>query len=292
MTETEQGTRIPTEPGRFRDAKTGRLHRRELLHYARGWAAVAVAMTVLIGGLWWGGGKAWDAWMTFRTQDDYVGPGGEEVIISIPRGASMSGIGDLLEEADVIKSTDTFVKVVRRRPEEAAKVQAGSYRMLTQMPAEAAFLRLIDPDFQVLNQLQIPEGLRLTAEIEAISAETGIPVDELNAALKDVDALELPAWSNGNPEGFLFPDTYQLPTDPSALEVLQLSTRHFNSVIKDIDFEDRAEESPAGDAYQALIMASLLEREAKTDEDRRKVARVFYNRMEQGMPLQSDATVA
>lgn len=290
MTQVDKDT--PTEPGRFRNRETGAWDRKEIFHYARGWVAVLVALVVVGGGLWWGGSKVWETWMSFRTQDDYVGSGVEEVNVTIPRGSSMTSIGDLLVEADVIKSTDTFVTVAQRRPDDAAKVQAGTYTMMTQIPAADAFNRLIDPANLVRNMLQVPEGMRLSAELTYMAEKTGVPLEDFTAAAEDPGELGLPDWGKGNPEGFLFPDTYELPTEPTAVDILAMTTKQFSTVAADLDFEAKAKASPAGDPYSALIMASIVEREAMTDENRRKVARVFYNRLAEGMALQSDATVA
>ncbi|MFV0452050.1 MAG: endolytic transglycosylase MltG [Propioniciclava sp.] len=292
MTDTDPSRETPVEPGRLRDPHTGRWHRKELLHYLRGWTAVLVSLAVVGAGLWWGGSKVWDLWMDFRTQDDYVGPGVEQIDVNIHRGATMTEIGDQLVEVDVIKSTDTFLAVAKRQPELAAQIQAGTYSLMTQLPAEEAFLLLSDPANLVRNMLRVPEGMRLSAEIKYLANETGIPLKNFQTRVDNPGKLKLPAWGKDNPEGFLFPDTYELPTDPSATDVLLMTTTHFATVSAEIDFENKAKASPAGDPYSALIMASLVEREAVDEENRRKVARVFYNRLAQGMALQSDATVA
>lgn len=291
-----QGRRY-TEPGKLRDPETGEWNRKEVLHYARGWAAVAVALAVFFGGVWYGGSKAWDAWQAFRTQDDYVGPGLEDVEVKIPRGSTMRGIGDLLVQADVIKSTDTFVGVAQARPDDAAQVQAGTYKMRTQISAQDAFARLIDASYLVRNMIQFREGQRLSEQVALMSEITGIPADQFNDVLTNrAGELGLPDWAQGRPEGFLFPDTYELPDEPDALAVIRLATTHFSTVATDLDFVTKAEASPAGDAYAALIMASIVERESSIQDDRYKVARVFYNRLASTDPtmrkLQSDATVA
>ncbi len=281
---------------RLRDPETGQWDMAEVRHRLKGWAAVLVALAVLVGGGWFVGTRAWDAFMEFRTQEDYVGADGvADVSVEVPSGSSMAQIGNLLTEADVIKASDTFTKYARTRPDEAAKVQAGTYRMRTKISAQAAFDRLVDAKNIQRNMIQLREGPRLTEQLAAMAAHTELPLADFEAIAgnpEELKALGMPEWSGGNPEGFLFPDTYEIPMKPTAADVFKVAIGQFNKVSADLAFEEKASASPAGDAYKALTMASLLEREAVSQEDRLKVARVFYNRLEKGMPLQSDATVA
>lgn len=277
----------------LRDPETGRWDMPEVRHRAKGWLAVLVALAVVVGGGWFVGTKAWDAFMDFRTKEDYLGADGMgDTEVTIASGSTMAQIANVLEEADVIKSGDTFRQYARSRPEEAAKIQAGTYTMRTQISAQAAFDRLIDPSNLVRNMMRVPEGLRLSESLAQIAERAKIPQEELQAVIDNPGELGLPDWAGGNPEGFLYPETYEIGTDPTALSVLQIPIAHFLKVTGEMDFVARAEASPAGNPYQALIMASLVEREASRDEDRLKVARVFYNRMEKGMMMESDATVA
>ncbi len=281
---------------RLRDPETGQWDMAEVRHRLKGWAAVLVALAVLVGGGWFVGTRAWDAFMEFRTQEDYVGADGvADVSVEVPSGSSMAQIGNLLTEADVIKAADTFTKYARTRPDEAAKVQAGTYRMRTKISAQAAFDRLVDAKNIQRNMIQLREGQRLTEQLAAMAAHTELPLADFEAIAgnpEELKALGMPEWSGGNPEGFLFPDTYEIPMKPTAADVFKVAIGQFNKVSADLAFEEKASASPAGDAYKALTMASLLVREAVSQEDRLKVARVFYNRLEKGIPLQSDATVA
>jgi len=287
-----QGGRRFTEPDRLRDPETGTWNKAELWHHAKGWLAVLVAVGVVAGGVWFGGSWAWDAWMDFRSKEDYVGAGVEDIEVTVPRGSTMAQIGQILQEADVVKSADTFQRYAATRPDEAKTVQAGRYRMRTQISARSAFERLLDPANIIRSMMQLREGQRLTEQIAAMAEASKLPAGDFEAALATPGELGLPAWAGDRPEGFLFPDTYELPDNPTAVEVIRLATTQFGKVSADMDFENRAAASPAGAAYSAVLMASIVEREANRSEDRVRVARVFYNRLAEGMPLQSDATVA
>ena len=288
-----QGRRY-VEPGRLRDPETGKWNGKEVLHYTRGWLAVLVALAVVVGGVWFGGTKAWEFWMDFRTQEDYIGDVGvEDVNVRIPLGSSPSQIGALLEEEDVVKSADTFVREARNRAEDYAKLQAGTFAMRTQISSAAALDRLLDPKNVIRNMIQFKEGRRLSQHVATMADVTGLPAEEFQAVLDNPVDLGLPEWRGENSaEGFLFPETYELPDEVTPTSVIKLATNHFNKVAGELDFVNAANASPAGDPYQALIMASLVEREANRQEDRLKAARVFYNRIEKGMMLESDATVA
>ena len=277
---------------RLRDPETGEWDVAEVKHRTKGWVAVVLALVIVFGGIWFVGGKAWDAWMSFRTKDDYIGAGVDPIQVEIPRGATMTAVGKLLEEKDVVKSADSFRRYAQSRPDESSRVQAGRYNMKTQMSVIAAFDALLDSNNLVRNTMQLREGQRTSEQLAAMAAATKLPVEEFQAIAKAPGNLGLPTWANGNVDGFLFPDTYELGSTPTAEGTMKMTVDNFNNVLERNDWGTQATNSPAKDPHSALVMASLVEREATTTEDRQKVARVFYNRLAKGQALQSDATVA
>lgn len=277
---------------RLRDPETGEWDVAEVKHRTKGWVAVVLALVIVFGGIWFVGGKAWDAWMSFRTKDDYIGAGVDPIQVEIPRGATMTAVGKLLEEKDVVKSADSFRRYAQSRPDESSRVQAGRYNMKTQMSVIAAFDALLDSNNLVRNTMQLREGQRTSEQLAAMAAATKLPVEEFQAIAKAPGNLGLPTWANGNVDGFLFPDTYELGSTPTAEGTMKMTVDNFNNVLERNDWVTQATNSPAKDPHSALVMASLVEREATTTEDRQKVARVFYNRLAKGQALQSDATVA
>lgn len=280
------------QPERLRDPDTGEWDVAEVKYRSKGWIAVVVAVAVLAAGVWFVGAKGWDAWMGFRTQGDYIGTGVDPIQIDIPRGATMTAVGKLLAEKGVVKSADTFRRYAQSRPDESSRVQAGQYKMKTQMSVMAAFEALLDAKNLVRNKMQLREGQRTSEQLAAMAQASKLPLDKFQAVAKSPGKLGLPEWSKGKVDGFLFPDTYELGGSPTAEGIMKMTVDNFNKVAKRNDFVNQAAKSPAKDPYSALIMASLVEREAVTTEDRKKVARVFYNRLAKKQPLQSDATVA
>lgn len=288
---TERGRRY-AEPG-LRDPETGEIDKAEVAHRAKGWVAVLVAVAVLAGGLWFGGTRAWNAWMEYRTAEDYAGTGVEDVEVSIPRGTSLSGVAQILDEADVVKDADSFRRYAMTRPSDVEKLQAGRYRMMTQLPNAAALDRLMDPANIMRTMMQLPEGQRMSEQLAVMAQASSLPLEQFQEAVTNTpDQLGLPEWAQNRPEGFFYPDTYELPDQATAPDVIKLTTAQFAKVAGDLDFEGAAAASPAGDPYTALVVAGIIEREVFRDEDRPKVARVIYNRLAEGMPLQLDSTVA
>ncbi len=100
-----------------------------------------------------------------------------------------------------------------------------------------------------------------------------------------------PASAKGNPEGYLYPATYVVTPDMTALDLLRQMVAKTVSVEQDLDLATKAK-ALGYTPEEVLTMASILEYEASRDEDYPKVARVIYNRLDTGMPLQFDATVA
>ena len=108
----------------------------------------------------------------------------------------------------MVKSTKAWDQAVRSE-ERATSVQAGSYLMKTQMAAIDALRLLINPGgSRVRSQFTVPEGLRLTAQVDVLAKGTKIKKTAYQAALKKPKNLGLPKYAKNRPEGFLFPDTY------------------------------------------------------------------------------------
>ena len=135
---------------------------------------------------------------------DYPGPGKAGITLTIPDGASLDEIGGILVDADVVKSLKAWNEAVDAE-ERATSVQAGRYLMKTQMKATDALGLLINPGgSRVRLQFTIPEGLRLTAQVDALVKGTKIKKSAFEAALKKPKRLGLPRYANNNPEGSSF----------------------------------------------------------------------------------------
>jgi UPF0755 protein len=264
---------------------------REFMHKGKGCLAVIVALGVLVFGGYFVFDRAQEFLSTFGEVPDYTGSGKASVTITVPEGASLDEIGAILVDADVIKSTKAWDEAVRSE-ERATSVQAGRYIMRTQIPASDALALLINPgESRVRVQFTIKEGLRLTQQVDALAAGTKIPKAKFQAALEKPKDLGLPRYVKNNPEGVLFPETYELTAEATAKSTLQQMVRQYKSVAAEVELEARAK-ALKRKPYDLLIVASIIEREVRHEEDRAKVARVIYNRLDEGMKLGMDSTVA
>ncbi len=278
-------------PGEIRDPETGKVDYKEIWYKVRSAFAVLLSLSVLVGGGWFVYDRAQTAWMDFRTAEDYVGEGVDPVMVTIPKGATLVEISGLLVEADVVKTAKAFDREAAANAD-SKKIQAGRYNLKTRLPAKTALSMLLDPKNIVRNRFTLAEGRWLSQQWPVMAKASKLKASAFAKAAKDWKKLGLPTWARNGLEGFLFPDTYELPEKPTAKGMIEMATDQFGAVARDLELEAGAEKlglSP----YEVLVMASIIEKEAgANDEDRGKIARVFYNRLEQDMLLQSDATVA
>ncbi|MDR1387544.1 MAG: endolytic transglycosylase MltG [Propionibacteriaceae bacterium] len=253
--------------------------------------AVLISLVVLIGGGLFVGRKVYDRYLEWRQEDDYIGLGEADIVITVPELAGLSEVAEICQANDVIKSATTFIRLANRRQNPI--VQAGSYRMRTKLPAATALDILTDPSNQVDRDLTvIPEGWAIWQVVDRLTEISGLPRSDFEEALaqaaSDPSLIGLPAYSGGQAEGFLFPDSYVLPTLASSM--LSRMTTRFAEIARELELEDQAAELGLT-PYEVVIVASLIEAEVRRDEDRPKVARAIYNRLDQDMRLQIDSAV-
>jgi len=223
-------------------------------------------------------------------------PPAADSALTVPAGASARAIGVLLEERGVVEDADEFEREVRRLGV-ADQLQAGEYVITaTDMGGVIAAL-VAGPVPTNVYRLTVIEGLTLEEMVDSIAEQTPYTREELEAALVDgsvtsvllpeeapADYPELTRW-----EGLLFPDTYEFLEDASAVDILSKLADTLVSRLGDQDWT--AIEEAGFTTYEGLIIASLIEREAKLDEDRPLIGSVIYNRLDAGIALQIDSTI-
>ena len=264
---------------------------KEIMHQGKGCLAVIVAAAVLIVG----GYLVWDKANTFVTSlketPDYPGPGSGKITVTIPAGASLDMIGGILVDEDVIKSTKAWGQAVDSE-ERATSVQAGSYLMKKQMTAIDALRLLINPGgSRVRSRFTVPEGLRLSEQLNVLAKGTKVKKSAYQASLRKPKKLGLPKYAKNRPEGLLFPDTYELTAEATATSTLKQMVSQYKAVTRDIGFEASARKIKQK-PYDVLIVASIIEKEVNQEQYRAKVARVLYNRLAKDRKLELDSTVA
>jgi UPF0755 protein len=257
----------------------------------RGCLPVLIVLAVLVGGAWLGGRYAYDEISTrLAPAPDYAGPGTGTVLYQVKSGASSVQIGRELKAADVVKSVDAFNDAARSE-EKSRSIQVGYYQLKKQMKASQALEVLIDPANLMQSLVVVPEGARVRQIVETIVDKTDISKKAVTAALADPRAIGLPPEARGNPEGFLFPATYTVPPKQTAVGLIRQMVAKSVEVEESLDLVTKARALGLTPA-QVLTVASILEYEANRSEDYPKVARVLYNRLAAGMPLQLDSTVS
>ena len=216
------------------------------------------------------------------------------ITVNIPQGSSASQISSILDSTGVITSSITF-ELYLRNENLTDKLRPGTYDIPNNLSYEdLTSILLKGPPLKTYN-ITIPEGLWLSETLETISAQTGYDVVELENSLtsgrvtsvflSEADYKTLQNW-----EGMLFPNTYQIDIDANGEEILQilsneLEIRYFN-LLDDYDLP-----SWINSPNEFFTIASLIEAEAKLDEDRSLVSSVIKNRLDENMLLQIDATV-
>lgn len=224
----------------------------------------------------------------FKTKD-YAGAGTGTVLVQIKEGDTSDDIAATLVGKKVVASSRAFVNAAKDSGK-SSDFQPGYFKMREHMAAKSAVTMLLDPANRVFSKLTIPEGWTTFKLFPALSKATGVSEADLKDAAKQLDQLGIPeGYDAKSLEGFLFPQTYEFDPQMSALEVLQQLVAQYSSVDKQINFDQTAEKNHLK-PYEALIVASMVESEAKYDGDRAKVARVIYNRLAKGTALGIDAT--
>ena len=226
----------------------------------------------------------------FGSPADYSGSGYGSVQVQIHPGDSLTAIGEDLANAHVVASSSAFTDAASSNSR-ASSIGPGYYKLRLHMSAASALALLLDPSSLVQARVTIPEGRRLRDIIATLVQDTTISQADLEAAAKNPSALGVPSWGAGHPlEGFLFPATYNFPPTTTATQALSAMVARFNQEMTSIHLVADAHATGLS-PYQVLTLASIIEREGRLQSDFPKIAEVFYNRLHQGMALQSDATL-
>jgi UPF0755 protein len=212
------------------------------------------------------------------------------VIVEIPEGATADEVGALLERQGVVRSALAFRAATSIRGL-GSSLQAGAYQLRTNMTVDEVLDVLERGPMVQTVALTIPEGLEVQ-EVAQLTAET-LPVD---AALFQQRATSgefvLPPYlpkKAGTVEGFLFPKTYEFPPEAGEDEVIGRLLDQFEVEADGLPW-NRSDELGLT-PYEVVIVASLIEREARVPQDRAPISAVIHNRLREGMALQIDATV-
>lgn len=215
---------------------------------------------------------------------------GPVVTVTVQQGETVDQVASDLQSRGLIRSSfwfGWFAKIKNL----AANLQAGQFKLDNGMGASAIIQKLeAAPEAKVTN-ITFTEGMTAQQMADKVGKSSlGITADQYMAEVKGGSFNEpflASRPAGASLEGFLFPDTYAVPQGTTAHQLVQMQLD---------DFAHRTDgllaSPPNGlSAYQLVTLASIIEREARFDDDRPKVASAMYNRLAAGMPLQADSTV-
>mgnify|MGYP006167221463 FL=1 len=233
---------------------------------------------------------------------DPPGDRGAAVSLTLPPGATTSGISETLADLEIIPNASAYEWYIRLKG--GPEFQAGSYTFHTNSSISQALEVLSagpnTPEQAVQLRLTIPEGFTVSRIIDLINNTPGLAFsgfdfeNELRVGYNRSGVLSNQAMVASGViepyEGLLFPDTYFLTEESSAEDLVVQMISRFDQVLLELGYS-KAIESVGLSAYEVLIIASLIEREARIPEERGKVSRVIHNRVASNWFLGIDATI-
>lgn len=215
----------------------------------------------------------------------------QTAVLVVRDGESLDTVVDDLAAHGLIRSTTWFSLWARFKG--LGDVAPGRYQLDSGMGASAVISRLEASPDPTVARLLLPEGLTAQQMAQRVAAAgVGITADQyMNEVQHGTfdEAFLATRPAGASLEGFLFPDTYEVTPGMSAHDLVRKQLDEFGAQVAPLLSRPS---STALSPYQSLILASIVEREARLDVDRPKVAEVMVNRLAKGMKLQIDATVA
>lgn len=248
------------------------------------WTAIAVVAAVLLGaGLFL-------AFGTSHTIERSDRDAGENIYMVVKPGTTASEISDRLMQLGVIDSRLRFWWLMKLQGD-ASKFKTGTYAFTPHMDEQAVLDKLVAGDTTVV-KFTIPEGFGIKEIAKRLADEGLVDEQEFLAEAKDFapyDYMKKRPNVRYAAEGYLFPDTYVIHSDVSAEGIMKMMAEDFDTRLTPALRQQAAAKGLS--IHDLITLASLVEKEARYDEDRPIIAQVFFKRLQMGMPLQSDTTL-
>lgn len=253
---------------------------RQLRGVTRTVATVVVASVLFLGGL---------GWWTVRVLNPSGEPG-VAVNFTVNEGDTISSVATRLETAGIIANATIFRWYVSTKGTIA--LTPGYYALKPKDNAGSIIETLSTPPAQTFISVTFPEGMTVTQMAKRLSEKmTFMKPEDFMAAANSSDTVSaLRPKSVTSLEGLLFPDTYQISGDDTEARVVARLVSMMERVSRQVELTAGAK-ARGFSPYEILIIASLIEREAKVATDRSKIAQVIYNRLSKKMKLEIDASV-
>lgn len=275
----EDKGKVLAEPARFEKLRAAVLN----LGWKK-WTAIAVVAAVLLGaGLFL-------AFGTSHTIERSDRDAGENIYMVVKPGTTASEISDRLMQLGVIDSRLRFWWLMKLQGD-ASKFKTGTYAFTPHMDEQAVLDKLVAGDTTVV-KFTIPEGFGIKEIAKRLADEGLVDEQEFLAEAKDFapyDYMKKRPNVRYAAEGYLFPDTYVIHSDVSAEGIMKMMAEDFDTRLTPALRQQAAAKGLS--IHDLITLASLVEKEARYDEDRPIIAQVFFKRLQMGMPLQSDTTL-
>jgi UPF0755 protein len=210
---------------------------------------------------------------------DYSGEPGPETMIVIEPGDDGAAVARKMVDADIILSFDAIYRDMLTAD---FTIYPGTYTFPTKLSGQRALEILIEGKNRVVVQTTIPEGFRIREIVPQLVTDLKLEAKDIEAAIEAIQS-RLPEEAL-NAEGYLFPATYTFDPGITAQTVIDTMVDRTEAELEQYGIALK-------DSFDVVNLAALIQSEAKLEEDFYKVARVFQNRLDIGMMLQSDATV-
>ena len=250
------------------------------------WALGALIVTLTSAGL-----AGFLVWRSLENSlEQPFGPSAEGVMLEVPAGASARRVADSLKAKGLIASPRLFTWEARQSGL-ATRIKSGEYAIKPEESARELLQRLVAGDV-VEYRLTIVEGVRVRDALEQIRSHPMISVVEPGpvASFSDQALVAMYALPFPHPEGALFPDTYLFPRGTTDVALVAQARDRLTRTLE-AAWADRAADSPLKSPYEALILASIVEKETGLGRERARISGVFSRRLARGMRLQTDPTV-
>jgi UPF0755 protein len=214
------------------------------------------------------------------------GPASAAVKLKVAAGESTRAVLTRLAAVGAVahpREVELYLRLHHRTP----RIEIGTYDVPTQA-SPADIILMFDQGRVVLDQMTVIEGATFADFRRELDAQP--EVAHTLRGKSDADVMSALGHAGENPEGRFFPDTYRFAPGTSDLTILSMAYERMAALLAKV-WEQRGPDLPFDGSYQALILASIVEKETGVADERARVAAVFVNRLRRGMRLQSDPTV-
>ncbi|NJD08239.1 MAG: endolytic transglycosylase MltG [Methylococcaceae bacterium] len=225
-------------------------------------------------------------WMDYQQAVEHPSENREAVSFEIPKGASLRAISAELRDRQIIAKPHWFI-LLAYLDGSATKLKYGEYEISPGLSMRSMLALFVSGKLRQ-HSLTLVEGWRFTQVLAALAAQPALQhsLDGRSPA-EVMAALGAPGE---DPEGRFFPDTYFFTKGTPDVDVLKRAYRKMQTVL-DAEWLGRAAGGPLRSPYEALILASIIEKETARPDERPQIAGVFSRRLSKGMLLQTDPTV-